>query len=59
MSVDFPAPFSPSRAWTSPARRSKLDVVVGDDAREALRDSLQLEDRGRLRIGGDSRTWAG
>src|SRR5882672_1166264 len=24
MSVDFPAPFSPSRAWTSPARTSKL-----------------------------------
>src|SRR5581483_10119190 len=23
ISVDFPAPFSPSRAWTSPARRSK------------------------------------
>src|SRR3954471_2016773 len=23
MSVDLPAPFSPSRAWTSPARRSK------------------------------------
>ena len=24
MSVDLPAPFSPSRAWTSPVRRSKL-----------------------------------
>src|SRR5439155_1054336 len=24
MSVDFPAPFSPSRAWTSPPRTSKL-----------------------------------
>src|SRR5438132_10641074 len=24
MSVDFPAPFSPSSAWTSPARTSKL-----------------------------------
>ena len=23
MSVDLPAPFSPSSAWTSPARRSK------------------------------------
>src|ERR1700750_346769 len=23
MSVDLPAPFSPRRAWTSPARRSK------------------------------------
>src|SRR5579862_7073402 len=23
MRVDFPAPFSPTRAWTSPARRSK------------------------------------
>ena len=23
MSVDLPAPFSPTRAWTSPARRSK------------------------------------
>ena len=25
--VDLPAPFSPSRAWTSPARRSKLTSV--------------------------------
>ena len=24
MSVDLPAPFSPNRAWTSPARKSKL-----------------------------------
>lgn len=27
MSVDLPAPFSPHRAWTSPARNSRLTLV--------------------------------
>ncbi len=49
ISVDLPAPFSPSSAWTSPSRRSKLDVVVRDDAREALRDVAHLEDGGPRR----------
>src|SRR5207248_7405527 len=35
MSVDFPAPFSPSRAWTSPARTSKLTPFsAGNPARD-------------------------
>ncbi|MNC41108.1 hypothetical protein D3C75_898590 [compost metagenome] len=27
MSVDFPAPFSPSKAWTSPRRKLKLTLL--------------------------------
>ena len=45
MSVDLPAPFSPSRHRTSPAHRREADAVVGDDAREGLGDAGQL-DRG-------------
>src|SRR2546425_8536447 len=35
MSVDFPAPFSPSRAWTSPPRTSKLtSFSAGNPAKD-------------------------
>src|ERR1700730_13869233 len=37
MSVDFPAPFSPTSAWSSPARRSK------ETPRSALTPAKDLE----------------
>ena len=43
ISVDLPAPFSPSSAWTSPLAEIEVDVVVGEHAREPLRDPAQLE----------------
>ena len=43
MSVLLPAPFSPSRAWTSPRAQVEVDVVVGDDAGEALDDAAHLD----------------
>ena len=47
-SVDLPAPFSPSSAWTSPARDLEVDGVVGDDtAGEPLRDPAHRDRRGR------------
>ena len=42
ISVDLPAPFSPSRAWTSPARRSKStpsSAVTPGNRREIPRNS--------------------
>ena len=54
ISVDLPAPFSPSSACTSPLAQVEVDVVVREDAREALRDAAQLED-GRVGGGGHSR----
>src|SRR5947199_159811 len=56
MSVDFPAPFSPSSAWTSPGRlqngqRAEGRVVV--DPEDSLQIAVRLEhvlhDRHRLR----------
>ena len=44
ISVDLPAPFSPSSACTSPAPQIEVDAVVRDDPGEALRDPAQLED---------------
>ena len=44
ISVDLPAPFSPSSAWTSPLAELEVDVVVRDDAGEHLRDPAHLED---------------
>ena len=44
ISVDLPAPFSPSSACTSPRADVEVDVVVGDDARELLADPAHLED---------------
>ncbi len=46
MSVDLPAPFSPTRAWISPAATAKDDVLQGPDTRELLADALELEQRG-------------
>ena len=43
MSVDLPAPFSPTSAWTSPAPELELRVVERVDARERLRDALHLD----------------
>ena len=43
MSVDLPAPFSPSRACTSPRRRSKSTLSFAVERAEALGDALQLE----------------
>ena len=39
ISVDLPAPFSPSRQCTSPRAEVEADVVVRDDAGERLRDA--------------------
>ena len=48
ISVDLPAPFSPSSAWTSPTAQVEVDVVVGDHAREPLDDASHLDrERGR------------
>ena len=44
ISVDLPAPFSPSSAWTSPLAELEVDGVVRDDARERLGDAAHLED---------------
>ena len=38
ISVDLPAPFSPTRACTVPRADRDVDVVVGDHAGEALAD---------------------
>ena len=51
ISVDLPAPFSPSSACTSPLPQVEVDVVVRDDAGEPLRDAPHLEDRGGFHRG--------
>ena len=43
MSVDLPAPFSPSSACTSPSPQVEVDRVVGDERAEPLRDPAELE----------------
>ena len=45
--VDFPAPFSPMSACTSPGQQPEADPVERLDAREADRDVAHLHDRGR------------
>ena len=57
ISVLLPAPFSPSRAWTSPRREVEVDVVVGDDAGEALDDAAHLD--GEHGVAGAARAAAG
>ena len=42
--VDLPAPFSPSKRVHLALQEIEADVVVRDDAREALRDVAHLED---------------
>ena len=48
ISVDLPAPLSPTRATTSPASTSKPYVVERLDGPEALRHSPQREEALRL-----------
>ena len=42
--VDFPEPFSPTSAWTSPARQSKLTSVSARTAPNCRETPAQLED---------------
>ena len=46
ISVDLPAPFSPTMPWIVPRGDLQVDVLVGVDRAEALVDADQL-DRGR------------
>ena len=46
MSVDLPAPFSPTMPWIVPAAIDEVDVAVGVDRAEALVDADEVE-RGR------------
>ena len=43
MSVDLPAPFSPTRAWDLAAPERERDVVESLHAREGLADAPRLE----------------
>ena len=36
MRVDLPAPFSPTRPWTSPGMTAEIDILQRDDAGKAL-----------------------
>ena len=45
ISVDLPAPFSPSTAWISPGATVQVDAVVGVDGGVLLADADQLEAR--------------
>ncbi len=56
ISVVLPAPFSPSRAWTSPRPTSRSTLVVGDEVPEPLGDPrAELDDR-RPRAPGSDRS---
>ena len=46
-SVDFPEPFSPVSACTAPRVERQVHVLQGDDAREALGDPGEAQQRGR------------
>ena len=46
MKVDFPAPFSPMRAWISPGAEREVDAVQGEHPGEADGDATHLDDRG-------------
>ena len=41
--VVLPAPFSPSRAENLALFQGEIDVVVGKDARESLRNAAQFQ----------------
>ena len=45
ISVDLPAPFSPTRPITSPRRDAQADAVERDDAGIGLADADELEKR--------------
>ena len=45
ISVDLPAPFSPSERVHLAGHEVEVDVVVREDPGELLRDAAQLEDR--------------
>ena len=45
MSVDLPAPFSPTRAWISPWRTENVTSSERLDARELLGDAAHLKKR--------------
>ena len=45
ISVDLPAPFSPTKAWTSPARRSNETFRKACNSGKRLADSRQLQQR--------------
>ena len=49
MSVDLPAPFSPTSPCTSPRLTDEVDVVQRNDAGKALADAAHREDRLRSR----------
>jgi hypothetical protein len=44
ISVLFPAPFSPTRPWISPANSAKIDAPKRLDAAEGFGDPSQFED---------------
>ena len=46
ISVDLPAPFSPSSACTSPASHGEVDVPAGERAAVGLADAGHLDQRG-------------
>ena len=54
ISVDLPAPFSPSTACTSPRRDVEVDVGQRRDGAEALADAAQRE-RGVMRFTAETR----
>src|SRR3990172_1325167 len=57
MRVDFPAPFSPKRTWTSPARRSKLTPSSARTPGNSL-TMLSMESiSGMPFLGGTVRRW--
>ena len=45
MRVDFPAPFSPTTACTSPGRDVEVDTVEDAYPEEGLADAAQIEQR--------------
>ena len=50
ISVDLPAPFSPTRAWISPASHGEVDVAQRLHAGEALADAAHFQDCGHRAI---------
>ncbi len=59
MSVDLPAPFSPSRAWISPAPQLEVHAVQRRDAAEALRHAAESQQRSDVVGGHVVMAWPG